>query len=214
MTTTRVVVEVSGDLRKMLEEQRDTLADAVRDAVHTAAENLQTDLRMQTRGAGLGPGLEKAWRLQKYPTGRRTTRPAGLVYSKATFLHDVFINGASMEGLMFVPTHQAMAMGYGQTNISRKGGTVPGGQLRRTAMVQRALALLGKKNIFQIPLPGGKALVLYRPPGRGKPIPMFVIIRQSTLAPRIDLEGAVQRASADLEARVSAALNVGLNAGG
>jgi hypothetical protein len=204
----RISVRIEGDLRQIIEEQRGELADAVRSGVEQASAGLQNDLRGQTRAAGLGGGLEKAWRLQVYPTGKRSTRPAGLVWSKATFLHDVFINGASMSGRMYVPTAQAMAMGFGRTTISRKGGTVPGGQLRRSAQVLSALQQLGAQNVYTINLPNGHQLVLYKPPGRkaAKPIPLFVIIFQSRLAPRIDWEGAVARAEADLGARVGAAV--------
>lgn len=229
----RVDAHIDGDLRAILEEARDEAADALRQGMRRASDRVQADLRTQTRAAGLGGKLEKAWRVQLYPSraSTRTLRPAGLVYSNATLVHDAFIEGATITArrgrYLVIPTREAEAMGFARTAESRKGGPIPGGQLRRAARYRAAIDKLGPENIRDIPLAGGRRLIVYRvPQGRGQgrtvrargggvafrrgaDVPLFILVPQVRLAPRLDFAGAQTRAEAVLEAEMGAALAAG-----
>ena len=53
-----------------IQRRQEILASGLRDGVHRTGEALQAELRGQVRRANLGEGLEKAWRLDKYPKRR------------------------------------------------------------------------------------------------------------------------------------------------
>lgn len=217
-----VTARVDGDVRALVDAARVDVADAFREAVVTTAGRVHGDMRTQTRAAGLGRGLENAWRSQVYPKSEatKTLRPAGQVYSKAVVLHDAFIAGATITArrgrYLVIPTAEAEAMGFATTREARDPGKrVPAGQLRRAAQYRAAIAKLGAENIRDIPLPNGRRLIVYQVPqgqGRGKgrvfrgprltrvgfrrgqDVPLFVLVPQVRLAPRLDLEAAKQRA--------------------
>lgn len=134
----RLVATVSGNFEPLLDNQADEISTGLRAAIETASSGLLEELRGQVRAAGLGTGLEKAWRREVYPRGRkRTFHPAALVYSKSTVLHDAFDVGptitAKRSRFLVIPTEAGRRLGLGTVPSSRKGGAVPGGQLRRYA---------------------------------------------------------------------------------
>lgn len=215
-----VTARVEGDLPAILRQARDETSDALREGVTLTAGRVQADMRTQTRAAGLGQGLERAWRNRVYPqrATTKTFRPAGLVYSNAVVLHDAFISGATItakRGLyLVIPTKEAEAMGFATTREGREGGRrVPAGQLRRAARYREAIAKLGAENIKVIPLDRGRRLIVYVvPQGRGKgrvfrgprvgqrvafrrgqDVPLFLMVPQVRLAPRLDLAAAALR---------------------
>ena len=215
-----VSARVDGDVRALVDAARVDVADAFREAVVATAGRVHADMRTQTRAAGLGRGLENAWRSQVYPKSEatKTLRPAGQVYSKAVVLHDAFIAGATITArrgrYLVIPTPEAEAMGFATTREARDPGRrVPAGQLRRAAQYRAAIAKLGAENIRDIPLPNGRRLIVYQvPQGRGKgrvfrgprltrvgfrrgqDVPLFILVPQVRLAPRLDLEAAKARA--------------------
>lgn len=212
----RVVAEISGDLRAILDQETDGVADAVRSGVSRASARTQEELRSQVRSAGLGQGLANAWRLQIYPTGKRSIHPAGLVYSKSTVLHLAFSEGTTITAhrarFLAIPTPIAVGMGFGRTGTSRKGGGIPGGQSRRAAQVREAISRLGEKNIRVFQSRRGRWLMMYQPPAprgsRAKPkgIILFILVPQVRLAPRLDLHAAEVHAQNYLDSEVTAAL--------
>ena len=92
MTDLGITVALTGDLRKIMDRQTTEVAKALRLAVADTAEETKNDLRKQVRRAGLGRGLEKAWRVQLFPRRRSipTLGPAAIVFSKAPRLHAAF----------------------------------------------------------------------------------------------------------------------------
>ena len=93
----RLVATISDNLKPLLDDQAEAISTALRDAIETASTSLLDELRGQVRAAGLGTGLEKAWRREVYPRSRkRTFHPAALVYSKSTVLHDAFDLGPTI----------------------------------------------------------------------------------------------------------------------
>ncbi len=218
-----VTARVEGDLPAVLEDVRAGISGALREGVTAGTDRTRDDLRAQVRAAGLGRGLEKAWRSEVYPrrATTETLRPAGLVFSKATVVHDAFIAGATITArrgrYLVIPTAEAEAMGFATTREGRDGGRVPGGQLRRAARYREAIAKLGAENIRDIPLPNGRRLIVYRvPEGRGRgrvfrgprlsrvafrrgsDVPLFVLVPSVRLAPRLDFDAAVTRAETTL----------------
>ncbi len=181
---------------------------------------MQGDLRTQTRAAGLGRGLENAWQSEVYPpsAANKTLRPSGQVFSKSVVLHRAFMLGATITSkrgrYLVIPTKEAEAMGFATSRIGRDGDPVPFGQLYRVARYRAAIDKLGSENIRDIPLPGGRRLIVYQvPQGRGKgrvfrgprltrvgfrrgqDVPLFILVPQVRLARRLDLDAAKLRAA-------------------
>jgi hypothetical protein len=134
----RLVATISDNLQPLLDDQAEAISTALRTAIETASTSLLDELRGQVRSAGLGTGLEKAWRREVYPRSRkRTFHPAALVYSKSTVLHDAFDAGPTITArrarFLVIPTEAGRRLGLGTVPSSRKGGAVPGGQRRRYA---------------------------------------------------------------------------------
>ncbi len=216
---TVVTARVEGDPRAIFDEARKDIADAFRSGVVHTAGQVQTDLRTQTRAAGLGRGLENAWRSEVYPRSpaTKTLRPAGQVFSRAVVLHDVFTMGATITArrgrYLVIPTKEAEAMGFATSRTGRGGGAVPFGQLHRAARYRAAIDKLGAENIRDIPLPNGRRLIVYQVPQgrgagrvfrgprltrvgfrRGQDVPLFLLVPQVRIARRLDLDAATLRA--------------------
>ena len=213
----RISVQLSDDLAAGLAEDVARLSNRLKAATQAAADALQADLRGQVRAAGLGLGLEKAWNRQVYPkSGATTLHPAALVFSKATLLHDVFVKGATIRArrgrYLAIPTREAEAMGLAKSGTTR-GGKGVGAIPRRASMVADAIARLGDKNIEVLPGQRGQRLIAYRRPVKGgagrKPavaVVLFILVPTVRLNPRLDLAGAIQRATANFAAEIGAAV--------
>ncbi|AWJ86319.1 hypothetical protein TSH58p_22655 (plasmid) [Azospirillum sp. TSH58] len=214
-----IVGRIQGDLKGLLNERLGEIADAARAAVRGAAEALQADLRAQVRAAGLGTGLEKAWRLDLYPkSGRKTLRPAGLVYSKATRLHDAFDAGETVRAKggkwLAIPLEAAKKAGFDRSSerddlTARRPGPVPA----KWSNVSAAEARFGKLQF--VPINGGRRALLVADgkargdvlarggAGRATSIPLFLLVRQARGRKLLDISGAAQRAQAQLAANLS-----------
>ncbi|MBP2297950.1 DUF6441 family protein [Azospirillum picis] len=213
-----IVGRLSGDVKDLVNAGFDDIADAARAAVRSASEALQTELRRQTRAAGLGSGLEKAWRLELYPkTGRRTLRPAGLVFSKATRLHDAFDSGETITARgskwLAIPLAAAKELGFDkmeQRPDSRRASLVPakwsnvaaaeshfGGTLRFIPIGNGARALLvaeGKARGDRLARGGV---------GRATSIPLFLLVRRVRGRKLLDISAATRAAEAQLASNLS-----------
>lgn len=219
---------VDGDIAAIIDEERVLLARDLRTGMVAAAAAVQAELRGQVRGAGLGAGLEKAWQKQVYPrTANRSLSPAGLVYSKSTILHQAFSAGATISArsgrYLAIPTREAEALGFATTNTTRAGGGT-GAIPRRASMVRLAIERLGAENTRTIDLKSGRKLIVYtvpagRGPGRnfrskgggigfrrGAEVPLFVLVPQVRLRPRLDVAGVRSRTESILAAQIAAAL--------
>ena len=152
----RIVGDIGNNLAAILDSEVTTLSRALRGAVERSAAALQADLRGQVTAAGLGPGLAKAWQRETYPRGgRRTLRPAALVYSKATALHEAFDDGPLIlprrGAFLLVPSPAAERLGVTTTTTSRKGGPIPGGARRRLSSFDAAADKLGVPIVTAMP---------------------------------------------------------------
>lgn len=197
----------SGAVQAALADDQSTLARDLRRGMDAAAAAVQADLRGRTRAAGLGPGLEKAWKSRSYG-GSKTLHPTALVYGESEVLFPVFSEGATIvprKGrFLAIPTKEAEAMGFATTNVNRAGkgtGSIP----RRLSMVTLAIERLGAKNIRFVPAKRGRMVVIYSQ--RGKNTPLFVLVPQVRLKAVLDIEAARKAADATLAAAIDAALS-------
>lgn len=153
----KLLTKIEGDIAAMIRKEQSALAAALREGVHNAGKTLQENLRGQVRRAGLGQGLEKAWRLEKYPKRRSRTSldPVALVYSKSTVLHRAFDEARSItprrSGWLVIALPAALHLGLGYTTRSRKGGTVPAGQKRKLSDIEAAARLLKAEVVSAVP---------------------------------------------------------------
>jgi hypothetical protein len=220
----------AGDLKRALKESRDDLAVKLTGATRRATARLVGDLRQQVRAAGLGMGLEKAWRAEDFPRGGKTSlHPAGMVWSKATALHDVYDHGATITAhggrWLAIPTPFAIARGWGSGPRSRKGGTVPAGRLRSYAQTKAAAAALGGLRFVKVG--PGRAVLVYDPPEGATPTRgrvrrgfrpkqdrgavVFILVRQVRVKPTLDFAGAAKRAGVAFGGLLRAAVSTRSN---
>ncbi|MBU8540807.1 DUF6441 family protein [Falsiroseomonas tokyonensis] len=240
MLQMRVVGNLGAQLRNILDGEVTTMSRGLRRAVDRTATAVHTDLRGQVTGAGLGAGLAAAWRKQVYPgTPRRTLRPAGLVWSKATALHEAFERGAVVlprrGSFLLIPSKAAEALGADvvSTTVSRKGGSIPGNARRRRSSLEEAARKLGVPIVSARPgnairkagdpsarsrgyilltptrASQSRLVALYFASRGAKPVLLFTLVRQTRVPRRLDIAGAASRAQATLASNVSSALAAG-----
>ncbi|OYD82500.1 DUF6441 family protein [Azospirillum brasilense] len=212
-----IVGRIQGDLKGLLNERIGEIGDAARAAVRSVSEQLQAELRAQVRSAGLGVGLEKAWRLDLYPkSGRKTLRPAGLIYSKATRLHDAFDAGESVRAKggkwLAIPLEAAKQAGLDRRK-PRPGATRTGPVPAKWSNVEAAEKRFGPLRF--VPIGGGGRALLVADgkargdtlarggAGRATSIPLFLLVRQTRGRKLLDISGAAERAQARLVANLS-----------
>lgn len=215
----RATGSLDGDIAAIIQEGRDGIAAALRVGMDAASARVQEQLRGQVRAAGLGAGLEKAWQQRSYG-GAKTLHPAALVYSKATLLHQVFTEGATIQArtgrYLAIPTREAEALGFATARTNRAGkgtGSIP----RRASMVADAIKALGEENTATLPLPRGRKLLVYKTPSgrssrggkairRGANVPLFILVPMVRLSPRLDVDSVRAAAGGVLAGEIAAAL--------
>ncbi|TXL72559.1 hypothetical protein FHP25_25010 [Vineibacter terrae] len=224
----------AGELQKAQVESKSAAAQRVTAATRKAADDLQRVLRDQVRSAGLGPGLEKAWRVEHWPKGDKASlHPAALVWSKATALHRAFGQGATITARvgqwLVIPLPEAIARGWDRALVDRKLGALSGAAMpRRFAQTRLAARALGELRFVAIN--NGKALLVANPPKRGRGrvkhstdpgrkdiampagergIPLFVLVRQTRVAKLLDFSGAAKSAGTSFNALLRATVNAG-----
>ncbi|MCW2242807.1 DUF6441 family protein [Azospirillum canadense] len=206
-----IVGHITGDLKALLNEQLNEVADAARAATRAAAEDLQAELRAQVRAAGLGVGLEKAWRLDVYPrAGRKSLRPAGLVWSKAERLHDAFDGGDTVTARggkwLAIPLDAAKAAGLDKSRErripGRQGKTGRGGQMAKWSNVAAAEGRFGRLRF--VPLDGNKRALLVADGKPGAPaVPLFLLVSKARGRKLLDIGAAAKKAEARLATNLS-----------
>ncbi|MGQ9367692.1 DUF6441 family protein [Azospirillum sp. ST 5-10] len=213
-----IVGRIDGDLRAVLDDRLSEIADAARAAVSGVAAELQADLRAQVRAAGLGEGLEKAWRLEVYPKARRRSfRPASLVYSNATRLHAAFDAGPAIRAKnaswLAIPLPAAVAAGLDRQWGRRDNAHSRWRAKAKWSAIQAAEERFG--GLRFVPINGNRRALLVADGkargdrlarggvGRATSIPLFLLVRQTKLPKRLDLDGAASRAEQRLASRLS-----------
>lgn len=219
----------SDQLRKQLGERRTRLAERVTLASRSATSEFRDALRQQVRAAGLGRGLENAWRGEIYPRRQSSLHPGGLVFSRATALHDAYIRGATISARggrwLAIPTRFAIQRGWDRAMQGRRGRSLSGAaQARRFAQTAAATEALGALRF--VALGPGRAVLVYdepdakrrsrqrvrqgfAPPKGDKGIVVFILVRTTRVRAALDYAGAERAADSRYQARMRAAVESG-----
>jgi hypothetical protein len=172
----KILMKVQGMVSEEIKQRQEILASALRDGVHRTGEALQAELRGQVRRANLGEGLEKAWRLDKYPKRRSKLNmgPAAVVYSKSTILHRAFEESRLVRAVraqyLVIALPAAIHLGLGYSKKSRKGGAVPAGQRRKVSDIEAAAKLLRAVVVSAHNAKRGPRVAKAKPKGRNAPL--------------------------------------------
>lgn len=211
MATGSFYAKIDGNLRETLLHRADEIGNAARQAVESAANKLKDELRAQTAGAGLGSGLANAWQVLP-PRGRFAF--SALVYSKAPLLHRAFDMGGTITAqngiYLVIPLDAAVKLGLATSKAHNKGGANRALN-RKWSDVDAAIDMFG--NLRFVPLKGGNQAILFGDQNNiGKPrgakisrtgqrqdIALFLLVKQTRLPKKLDVEGAASRALAQLK---------------
>jgi hypothetical protein len=172
----KILVKAHKLISDEIKQRQEILADGLRDGIHRTGEVLQAELRAQVRRANLGEGLEKAWRLDKYPKrlSKLNLDPAAVVYSKSTILHRAFDENrtirAGRKQYVVIALPAAIHLGLGYSRKSRKGGTVPAGALRKVSEIDVAAKKLRAVVVSAAHGKRGPRVANAKPKGRNAPI--------------------------------------------
>lgn len=179
--------------------------------VRLTGESLKSGIRSQVTAAGLGTRVANTVRSVSYPKGGKTSlRPAATVFFKAPHIIRAFSEGAVIH-----PTG-------GRRMLAIPTADCPRGPRNRRLRPAEAEARFGEGDAYRTP--GGTVLLSFfvvgaksgkgwrkATVGRAKKgregawIPFYTLIPMARLPRRIDLEGALARAGADLPANIAAA---------
>lgn len=228
----RLIVEVRGNAAAFLAGERTRLATEITEAVNFAGASLRDELRGQVRvrfkrgPRRKGRNLEKAVRARTYPEGRRgrSLGPASLVWIPWEPI-EIHERGGTIRGKPYlaIPTPEAVKLGLAE-NQERRGdlGRFRRGSQAKRAQVEAAARRFGG-SVRTIPAGRGMLLLGIDPEtGRGAGlrvtktfrnragrrrardfVPLFVLVRQTRLRPRIDIDGPAARWSARLHADIA-----------
>ncbi len=210
---------IKGSLRPQLKAYNEALKFATSRAVVRTAEKGKDILRRQVVAAGLGKGLEKAWRVNDYPRRKDSRNKAAVIFSKAVRLHSAFMAGGTISagGGRWLPIPTAAGKRFA------KGGGPAGrnSRKRRWSAVERAEDRFGSLRFVRVD--GDTALLIAEKPKtrraaggkrrrrarsatarkrRGKVI--FVLKKQVRLGKRLDLG----KARATLDRTLRSQMNV------
>jgi len=196
------------DMRAELRDIEGAVASGTRDA----GRGLNTELRRQVTGAGLGQRLGNSWRDRHYPN--RKLDAASLVYTKAPQIVRAFDDGAVVRSkrgrFLAIPTE----------NAPRKG--TDGKRIRPSTFPEHRFGMLRF-----VPRPSGPSLLVVdalrasysrqtgqlrgfrratdraRRSGQGLTTGvMFLLVPQVKLSKRLDVARAAERGSAQLPALI------------
>lgn len=185
---TRIRAALEGDLDRILRAEIGAAETAVTAAVKRAAGGLQRDLRRQTKRAGLGDGVEKAWRRAVYPARGKSIQAAGLVFSKATRIVEAFaadrVIHARRARWLVIPLPAAERQGLATSRRRSRSS-----KERRWSELENAIADGRRLTFVQVKATGGLILDTATRP----PTPLFLMVREVRLSKRLDLDAPQRR---------------------
>jgi hypothetical protein len=190
-----------GSLAAIMAAEVKAAEQAVSKGVSEATEGLKTELTTQVTNAGLGPRLARTWRSQTYPRGRSSISAAGLVWSKAPGIIQVYEKGAVIRSrngfFLAIPTEAAGRFGDGRRKITPGGWERRTGQRLRFVYRRNGASLLVADNMrARTGRRGGfsRASAAALRSGRGLvTVPIFILVPQVTFRKRLDVAGAALR---------------------
>lgn len=207
-----VSARVDGDLAVILGDAYATLAAEVTAAVSKAGTALRDQLRGQissnfrTAGVGAragGQNMVNAVRSKTYPErGRASARAAAVVSIGIPWIR-AFTDGATITphgAYLVIPTAEAEARGFDRQADQRSSfGKFSTGNRAGDANIAAATRALGPLRLVK--LANGNAILVARQPG-GPGVVLFVLVRQVSLRPRLDVDGPAQAALDGLAAEL------------
>lgn len=197
-------IQLDGDFKAEAAAQKQRLSRHLRVAVESAMGFAVRELRSDVQSAGLGMGVARAWRGEMYP--RRalpTLHPAALVFSRARKIVDAFERGVVIRSkngfFLAIPTEAA--------GKSTRGGRIsPGEWERRHGTRLRFVYRRGRPSLLvaddRRAHTGRRtgftaASRTAQRTGRGlATVPIFILVPQTTLRKRLDVDG-IRRRTAD-----------------
>ncbi|MGL4966158.1 MAG: DUF6441 family protein [Inquilinus sp.] len=214
----RLEAALTGDLAKILKQEVEDAEVAVTGGVNEKTKWLQADWRRQAQGAGLGPRVSNAIRAELYPKGKKSMKPAGLVFARAGKGGALGSVGALLQNLdqgAVIRARNVQALAIPTDAVPRRRGGrrmtpveveqefgqdlefVPRGGGRPPLLVLQNLVAGRRAGSFR------KATDRRRQTGRGIVwVVMFVLVRGVTIKKRLDLQKAAQQAADDLPAAI------------
>lgn len=209
----RVQAAIEGRLLDHMADEILATETAVTSAMRTAATGLKVEIRQQVAAAGLGTRLANAVRADVYPKGRKSLDAAGLVFSKAPKLTDVFEAGATI-----TPKNGSQYLAIPTDAVPN----APGGKRRKMTPVEVEAAF---NQDLKFAKTGNGRLIAYvdaigSKSGKGfrratakrlasgrnaVTVVMFVMIPRVRLRKRLDIKGAGERWAARLPDLIAAA---------
>lgn len=207
-------VELAEDLRKLAREEYLLLEQAVTAGIARAGRGLQSGLRAQVTGAGLGRRLANAWRLDVYPRGEVSARAAAVVATRAPKLIRAFEEGATIRSrdgfFLAIPSDAAPRKGVGGKKLTPSN--FPEASLGRLRFVYRrngpSMLVVDNQRVRKGKR-GGFALSRSKRAlrtGYGlATVPMFFLFPQVKLRKRLDAASAAETAAASVPGAIDAA---------
>lgn len=191
----RFVAALQGDLRRIMAAEVKAAEQAVTSGVRQATDGLKLELRSQVTNAGLGDRLSKTWRGEVYPKGQQSVNAAGYVWSKAPQIISAFAEGVTIRSkhghFLAIPT---------QYVIRRQNKRLTPADFAEAGIPLRYVPPQGARHVGLLVVDNfrvtskGKARVAsptVLKTGRGlATIVMFILIPQSSLKKRFDIDSA------------------------
>jgi hypothetical protein len=215
---------INGDIGKIAEEEVANIQKSGRAAVTAGGQKSQDVLRKQVQSAGLGPGVEKAWRLTIYPKGsRRADNPAAQVKSGAPRIIAAFDAGVTITAnkaqWLLIPLQGAIDLGLDK--IAQRPGS-RAGNTAKWSNIKAAIERFG--DVRFVPLKGGRALVVaearvgktvkgerfYRVKANSRrtaSVVLFLAVRRVKLPKLLDVDAGAKSGIEEMYATYVAALN-------
>jgi hypothetical protein len=196
----KLAAAISGDLRKIMDEEIKDAEDAVTAGMRLAADGLKADLRRQVTEAGMGQRLANTWRAELYPKGRKSIKAAGFVFTRAPTIIRAFDQGAMIKSKhgfwLAIPSPAAGTGARGKRMTPGLWEQMHGARLRfiyrrgapSLLVAENMRARAGKRGGFA----KGSASALRS--GRGMTtVVMFILVPQVSLRKRLDVNAAAER---------------------
>ena len=210
---------VFGDLAKIMEDETSEVGRGLTRAVGKTGDTLKNELRAQTRRAGLGRKLEKAWRFQKFPRSGRSLAPVALVFSKATRIHAAFDRGGTIKvknaEWLVIPLGPALRQKFHLSRARSKGS-----QPRKHSEVDAAIRRFGKLRFVRVDsqtallvadnaTKTGRIRKSTRRRKGSQGVPIFLLKRQVRLRKSLDIQRVFNSANRVLAREVARELGRG-----
>ena len=201
----RIIAAVHGNLMEMMDQELEAASEGVMCGVREATDMCHAGWRQQVQGAGLGVGLTKSIRQKFYPN--QGLNAAGMVFGKSRRILAAFERGAVIQAhnrrYLAIPTPEADRLV--RPRVGKFGKITPRtwpGDLPPLRYVPRpGVADLLVIDEMRHTKSGRLTRARTRTGrlGRGAAtVVMFVLVRQVTLAKRLDLDRVARRVEQEL----------------